>query len=106
LPDSVALPGREMFTRTPEGGIPEDQEKRIREVEQIITRKDYIKYEYLLEDKTEDPNATVDFNGVKANLMTIQYNLKQFEEPEWRRKFLPREDVIARFMEMSRRWEN
>ena len=95
-----------MFTRTPEGGIPEDQEKRIREVEQIITRKDYIKYEYLLEDKTEDPNATVDFNGVKANLMTIQYNLKQFEEPEWRRKFLPREDVIARFMEMSRRWEN
>ena len=89
FPDSVSLPDREMT---------KDQlEQNARQVEQTITREDYIKCEYLLEDKTEDPTETVDFNGVKANLMTVQYNLKQFEEPEWRRNFLSREEVIKNF---------
>jgi|GEM_PF-362492 len=93
LPDSIALPEREMkIERTPE-----EQEKHTRDIEQIITREDYIKYEYLLEEKTNDLNETVDFNGVKANLMTVQYNLRQFEQPEWRRHFLSREEVIAHF---------
>jgi len=89
LPDSTALPGREMSD--------EEKEKHISEVEQTVTREDYIKYEYLLEEKTTNPAETVDFKGVKANLMTVQYNLKQFEEPEWRRRFLPRDEVIKQF---------
>ena len=90
IPDSVAMTDREITA--------EDKEKHAREVEQIITRQDYIKYEYLLETKTENPDETVYFNGVEVNLMTIQYNLKQFEEPEWRRNFRSREEVIAAFL--------
>ena len=89
LPDSTALPGREMDD--------EEKEKHISEVEQTVTREVYIKYEYLLEEKTTNPTETVDFNGVKANLMTVQYNLKQFEQPEWRRQFMSREEVHKKF---------
>jgi len=107
FPDSTALPDREIVAeQTPEPDRiegTEDKEKHAREVEQIITREDYIKYEYLLEDKTNNPAETVDFNGVKANLMTVQYNLKQFEEPEWRRQFLPREEVIRLFTTLEAR---
>ena len=89
LPDSTALPGREMDD--------EEKEKHISEVEQTVTREVYIKYEYLLEEKTTNPAETVDFNGVKANLMTVQYNLKQFEQPESRRQFMSREEVHIKF---------
>ena len=102
LPGSAALPDRKIVAEQTPAYAPtegsEDKEEHAREVEQIITREDYIKYEYLLEDKTNNPSETVDFNGVQANLMTVQYNLKQFEEPEWRRRFLPREEVIRLFM--------
>jgi len=94
IPDTVVMPDREITN--------EDKEKHAREVEQIITRKDYIKYEYLLETKTENPDETVDFNGVEVNLMTIQYNLKQFEEPEWRCHFLSRDEVVAAFLARTR----
>ena len=89
LPDSIALPGQELTE--------EELEKRTLEIEQTITRKDYIKYEYLLEEKTTNPAETVDFTGVKAYLMTVQYNLKQFEQPEWRRQFMSREEVHKKF---------
>ena len=97
LPDSGALPGQLAPTEGRGELTEEELEKRTREIEQTITRKDYIKYEYLLEEKTTNPAETVDFNGVIANLMTVQYNLKQFEQPEWRRNFLSREAVHEKF---------
>ena len=102
LPDSVALPDQEIVAPpTPEPAPTEGRgelEKRTRAIEQTITREDYIKYEHLLEEKTGDLTETINFNGINANLMTVQYNLKQFEQPEYRRQFLSREEVHERFL--------
>ena len=90
LPDFGASGHREMHQET--------EEEIIAKLETNITKEDYNFYYHILDMKTEDIHATVLYKGYHVNLMTMYYNFKQFEEPEHRRKFLTRQQVVTAYL--------
>ena len=76
----------------------ETEEEIIAKLETNITKEDYNFYYHILDMKTEDIHATVLYKGYHVNLMTMYYNFKQFEEPEHRRKFLTRQQVVTAYL--------